>query len=230
MSEKITWWARKLGCWQVDRVCKMNEYRCSWGSFMFSRGFGLGYSVYHDSANIFIYAIFLKVFIKVPMIINQRPGTEDYCASYGFQFGETGWHFNWRDKCKILWYPWSWDHIRHTYLWPDGRSHHDSGKREYQAPEETKTSYPYTYVLKSGEVQFRTAVCNGEEREWRWRCLKWLPYPRRVERTVNVDFSGEVGEQSGSWKGGTIGCSTDWKPGETLQDALRRMEAERVFK
>lgn len=45
-----------------------------------------------------------------------------------------------------------------------------------------------------------------------------------------VEFSDEVGERTGSWKGGTIGCSFDIQKGETAEQALKRMEKTREFR
>lgn len=54
--------------------------------------------------------------------------------------------------------------------------------------------------------------------------------PRVMEvRAIDVQFSDEVGERTGSWKGGTIGCGYNMLPGESPLDTLRRMEAERKF-
>src|SRR6185295_15207727 len=76
----------------------------------------------------------------------------------------------------------------------------------------------YTYVRKSGEAQKRTATFYVEEREWRWKMFHRLPFsfgPKQVRRFINIQFDDEVGEGTGSWKGGTTGCSYDLKPGET---------------
>lgn len=140
---------------------------------------------------------------------------------YGKSTGRRG------DPSTFIYMPWSWEHQRHDYLNPDGSVHHRAGKGDYQPPEETKQTFPYRYTLRSGEVQERTATINGEEREWRWRWFQWLPWPRKISRSINVDFSDEVGERTGSWKGGTTGCGWDWKRGESMEGALRRMERER---
>jgi len=132
-------------------------------------------------------------------------------------------------KKKFIYMPWSWQHVRHDYLNADGSLHHPARQGEYDAPEETKERHPYRYWLRSGKLQERIATVNGEEREWRWRLLTRLPWPRFIRRTINVEFSDEVGERTGSWKGGTTGCGWDWKHGESMLDALRRMERERKF-
>lgn len=157
---------------------------------------------------------------------------------FGFSFfGDALWLYFGKSSGRsddparyIAWYlPWSWEHIRHDYLNPDGSLHHRALPSEYSPPEETKRSYPYSYWRRSGEVQRRTATINGEEREWRWKWFTWLPWPSKIIRTINVEFSDEVGEGTGSWKGGVLGTSHEWKQGEVMEMALIRMERERKF-
>jgi hypothetical protein len=90
-------------------------------------------------------------------------------------------------------------------------------------------SFPYTYRLKNGTVQERTATVIVERRAWRPLCLRWTSLFEKVRTCIHVKFSDEVGEESGSWKGGCIGCGYDLKPGETAEECLRRMEQERKF-
>ncbi len=68
-----------------------------------------------------------------------------------------------------------------------------------------------------------------ERREWRWKWFKWLKWPRCVEQTIDITFNKEVGEGSGSHKGGTIGCGYKMLPNESALQCLRRMEVERNF-
>jgi hypothetical protein len=88
-------------------------------------------------------------------------------------------------------------------------------------------TYPYTYTLKSGVVQHRKALLKVSEREWRWHWFKWLPLTKMVRKTIDITFDDEVGERTGSWKGGTLGCGYNMKPGELPEQTLRRMEKER---
>lgn len=87
-------------------------------------------------------------------------------------------------------------------------------------------THPYKYELKSGEIQNRMATCVVEKRQWH---RKWFPFLKMVQETIDIDFSDEVGERSGSWKGGCTGCSYELKKGETIEQCLRRMEFEREF-
>lgn len=112
-----------------------------------------------------------------------------------------------KDKTSTAIYmPWHWVHRRHTIL-------------------SEKETHEYTYKLKSGEIQNRLATINAEEREWRrW----WLP-SKLIKKFIDISFNDEVGERTGSWKGGTIGCGYEMKQGETPLQTLRRMEVERKF-
>lgn len=140
---------------------------------------------------------------------------EHQCSgpTYGFTFFGDGLHVHW-GKCKgkrddpftIIAMPWAWRHVKHEIL---------------SEPE----THPYRYVLRSGVAQDRVATIKVESRTW-WR--PWIPF-RRVSKYINVEFSDEVGERTGSWKGGTIGCSYEMKRGESPQMTLRRMERERKF-
>jgi len=74
-------------------------------------------------------------------------------------------------------------------------------------------------------VQERTAAIRVEYGRW---SRYWLPRVKE-SRWIDVQFNDEVGERTGSWNGGTIGCSYHMMPGETALATLRRMERERKF-
>lgn len=132
--------------------------------------------------------------------------------TYGFAFFEDllflyyGKNTGRGDKIKAIRMPWYWNHKEHKIL---------------SEPE----THDYTYTLKSGEVQHRKATINAESRAW---ARFWVPF-KRTRKTINIDFSDEVGERSGSWKGGCTGCSYEMKNSETPIQTLRRMEIERKF-
>ena len=98
-----------------------------------------------------------------------------------------------------------------------------------QAVEKTaQETYPYIYDLKSGKRQYRTAAVHIVRMIWKAR---WYPIIWRVKTSTSIDvkFSDEVGERTGSWKGGCIGCGCEMLSGETPLETLRRMERERKF-
>lgn len=123
--------------------------------------------------------------------------------------------------------PWEWDCVRSEIMHTDLKLRHKDWHDETGVWKET---YAYTYVLKSGEIQNRLATVTVDEMEWRWRIFSKLRIgPKKVRRSIWVKFDKEVGERTGSWKGGTTGCGWDIKPGESPRMALRRMELERKF-
>lgn len=71
-----------------------------------------------------------------------------------------------------------------------------------------------------------TARAVIEEREWRFGTgwFRWLSLFRRrkVRRSLDLEFSAEVGPEKGSWKGGTVGSGIDMLPGELHEDAFKR--------
>lgn len=85
---------------------------------------------------------------------------------------------------------------------------------------------PYVYVLKNEETQRVTAKCYKEKRQWH---RKWFPFLKMVRTSIDIAFSDEVGERSGSWKGGVLGCGYDMLKNETMGQCLKRMEKERKF-
>lgn len=133
--------------------------------------------------------------------------------------------------------PWEWKWVRTSNLRKDGNWEHETNKdrKSFWDIDKWKDvlwteTHPYTYILKRARVQERLATIKVEEREWRWRGMQWNPYLKRVKKTINVEFNDEVGEQSGSWKGGTLGCSYTMLKGETPWQTLKRMEIERTFR
>lgn len=132
--------------------------------------------------------------------------------------------------------PWSFTWVRTSALRKEGTWEHETSHKNSKNFWDDKwkdilwnETYPYTYVLKSGEVQHRKATVKIEEREWRRRWLKWTSLGNSIKRTISVNFNDEVGEETGSWKGGTIGCGYNLLPNEKPLDCLRRMEKERKF-
>jgi len=142
-------------------------------------------------------------------------------------------NMNGGNKWWTAYMPWSYQWVRTSYLRKDGTWEHESeGNRKDMYEEKWlpiiwNETYPYTYVLKSGVVQNRKALLKVVEREWRWHWFKWLPLTKMVRKTIDITFDDEVGERTGSWKGGTLGCGYNMKKGELPELTLRRMEKER---
>lgn len=85
------------------------------------------------------------------------------------------------------------------------------------------------YKLSNGTIQKTKAVVRPQRRTWYRHWMKWLPWTHNVEYSIDITFTEEIGEEVGSYKGGTVGCMADIKKGETIVDALHRTMRERNF-
>lgn len=150
--------------------------------------------------------------------------------------------FTQRETSKTFFFPWrEWRHVRHTLFTLDGKLWADlpQGKRGMD-PEQRRRLRDATSGLErlAPRVRFNfldfdgehgVATCHISECEWHRGAglFRWLGYfSKRVERSLMLDFSCEVGKRKGSWKGGTIGHSITMKPGEDAQDSFARYCAE----
>jgi hypothetical protein len=160
--------------------------------------------------------------IKREYVCGDEPQWSAYASS---EFGLT---FHWGQRRKSYDWPWDW----HTLAYEQQIIAGDEGSwvsvfdRDGQPNSET---HPYTYTLRNGTVQERKATISKRRHIITYRAFKRIGWPKWIKESIDVQFSDEVGERSGSWKGGCIGCSYDLRPGETMEQALRRMERERKF-
>ena len=116
-----------------------------------------------------------------------------------------------------------WREDRKTRKKPDCL---DSYHLKRSIEEANSVPLDFTYTLKNGTVQNRIAKVRVERMAHGYR---WLPLPLRITTSIWCEFDGEVGERTGTWKGGTIGCGTEVRPSENAITAFRRMERERKF-
>lgn len=227
--------------------------RFRWGEVSRCWGLGLQLINWGEDRDwsLHITMIFFQAFIKLPFLPARTPRDDDAMAEhwgFSWRWGNDWGNgdsiiLEWGRHRKTLNMPWGWVFHRRSVLAPDGRSwvHELAGfnVRNGEVPVELpvsdkwwslrevpqwKRELPYRYVLRSGEVQERIATIGVEEMEWRMRAFQWLAWPRLVRRCIDVQFSDEVGERSGSWKGGTVGCGYQLLRGELAEECLRRME------
>jgi hypothetical protein len=220
------------------------SYKNSWLVFYFTWNFDISFELcgYFDNRpRINLDLIFFNLTLIMPL----RNGWTDECdpPKWGIAYHhQTIWIYrggkgNWSggNEWWTMYVPWSYQWVRTSNLRKDGTWEHETKgniKDFYKDGWEDviwNETYPYTYILKDGTVQKREATIKVEEREWRWHWFKWLPLTKKVRRTIAIDFNGEVGEGTGSWKGGTMGCGYELLPNETPLQCLRRMERERKF-
>lgn len=169
---------------------------------------------------------------------------EGQCSGpkYGFYFFDTSLVLEWGkskgrrgDPRLHIDLPWALHFHKRSEL-VEGDSYAKGKQGWCEVPKElnhgviaTKWTAPYRYARRCGEVQERTATFYAERWEHRYNWIRWLPFPRRIATSISIDFDDEVGERTGSWKGGVLGCGYDLRPGESPLECLRRMERERKF-
>lgn len=171
-----------------------------------------------------------ELFIRLPF-----NSFKDQCEypDYGIIFysvnGETPNHIWIRRgyRGKTINFPWAYKFWKREVLFKDGNwfRGEDFWDKDKYGDLVLRETFPYTYILKSGEKQERTATVYQEKRYWR----NWFKLNTMMRHYLEIEFSDEVGDRSGSWKGGTIGCSFLMNKGETSEQALRRMEQTRKF-
>ena len=169
--------------------------------------------------------------IDLPFLDRFAYHPEEIMDKWGFYVMERSIWFWWKDKKAVFYFPWDLEHLKCEVMRPDGTWVKESNKwdKDHVPDGRWEATYPYTYTLKNGEVQHRQATIHVERREWRWRWFMWCPLTALVRKSIDIRFDDEVGERTGSWKGGCIGTGYTMKKGETPEQCLRRMERERVF-
>lgn len=227
------------------------QYRMKWGEL------GVGHRGYafdlinfgdEDGWSLHVHALWINAFIKLPLP-EREVRCEDFSPSmsWGFSGGpEFGLHIHRGCKTKVITMPWrDWVQTDHDVRRDDGSwvpfvgSWEEKGREirredgtvvvEGKEPDGRQyETHPYRYVLRSGEVQNVTATISVERRRRKLRWLRWLPFARTTH-AIDVSFDGEVGERSGSWKGGCVGCGYTLRPDETPRECLYRMQEERKF-
>lgn len=177
--------------------------------------------------------LWLHIYLMFPWYTRYEDHYQCSGPKIGFQFfSDLLWIFHGNSTGKsgdrsttTIHMPWHWRFTAHEVL--NAKGEWEPAKRAYMGEIDGRVTetHDYRYTMKSGDVQHRTAEIYIERRKW-WRT--WYPW-KLTRQCIAVDFSDEVGERTGSWKGGTLGCGYDMLPGETAYQCLRRMEAEREF-
>lgn len=151
-----------------------------------------------------------------------------YMDQFVIAYGRKTKHFN---------LPWTLDWIRTSVLGKNNKWYHKTRKnRNMDFWDKNKwkdklfyETHPYTYITKDNNIQKCLATIRVTEREWRWYWFKWLKLTRKIRKDIEIEFSDDIGEKKGSWKGGVLGCSYSMKKNETPYECLKRMENERKF-
>lgn len=224
---------RWLGAsWRDSR----RSYRMRWGELAFGRsGWALQLCLFDERRfSLNVHLFWVNVWVSLPFLSRWAWEPEEMMEAWGATYTGEPWglHLRWGARTKIVYMPWrDWVFIAHEVRRADDTwvPYVGSWERDKEPDGRATEQHPYRYLTRSGEKQEVTATIHAER--WTHR-LRWLRHTRlfqRVRYSINVEFSDEVGERRGSWKGGVIGCGYDLLPDETPVECLRRMESERRF-
>lgn len=238
-GREVNFFLRLLTAWRVNR----ESVDFKWGYFAPRFGFevllhrGGYFDPYYAISFCFIWGLF---HVKLPFKTRLKKGCD--LPRYGFSIhNNTFWVYiggkydEGIGQCQgKQWLTWhlpffSYKFDGHWVVDKNGEYvfiDRDVKPWEFKKANAMSESHPYVYTLKDGTVQKRIATVTKEKRKWH---RKWFPFLKMERVSIDVEFDDEVGEGTGSWKGGVIGCGYDVVPGETMLNALRRMEKERVF-
>ena len=240
-SYELPRWMKWLGIWRINK----ESIDFKWGYFAPRAGFELilNRGTYFDRRYAINFALgWGKFMVYLPFKTQLEEGCD--MPRYGFAVhNDTFWIYKggkYEDgQCQDQWISWYLPFFSYTFdghwIKNKGLQWVKMGNRRNKGPEawqfrESGSAYTekhsYRYTLKNGAVQDRIATCTIEKRKWH---RKWFPFLTMQRQVIDIEFDDEVGERSGSWKGGTIGCSYDMIEGDTIETCLRRMERERKF-
>lgn len=169
---------------------------------------------------------------------------DEYPREYGFCLNEghlsvfLGAQTDDRSTTKIwsCFLPWTqWRHIRHSLFDGDGRHFYTEWEQprgsvfrnDWMARSAAEKACPSAvFDFDDHDGQRIQVACRVEEREWRFGtgAFKWLSLFKKpnIRRSLNLEFSSEVGPEKGSWKGGMLGHGIEMLPDEKPEDAFRR--------
>ena len=236
----------------IERSIDKKEYRFAWGSCHFRRRLGIKLVEIADDDDNTTWSLSLglgvcHLWIHLPKQLSRQhfsePG-QDRLRGWGAEFIEDSddLYVQWNRASRFIQMPWSYEFHHKDIFMADGTWVREPRNKFYDVTADDEKlldhihnnkyqeTVPYRYVLRNGTVQNVQATVTVDEMQWR---RKWLPGTSlfaKTKRTIDVKFSGEVGERAGSYKGGTIGCSYEMQQDEDPIETLRRMERDRKFR
>lgn len=157
---------------------------------------------------------------------NMGNGYDFLQVYYGPQTHDSSTTKSW---CAHL--PWKqWRCVRNSVYDPEGAlfaTEQRGDGRDFRAWWDAKEKCPHSYFgFEDFDGEMIVATCTIEEMEWHrgegwFKWLKWF-WPRKIRRSLNLQFSAEVGPEKGSWKGGTTGHGIEMERDETSFGAFVR--------
>jgi hypothetical protein len=202
------------------------EYKFKWLTYYpFICGFALIYEKagYFDKRPCIQIKLIGLLFIHLPLdskIYSHKS------PKYGIYYHDNGLWFCIGEKIRVVYMFWDKTWIRTSYLMIDNTwfNNNKTNRDDYDMNSLWKLVIKYKYKIENGNSIDVDAVITVEEREWRYKIIKWLKFFSIIHKDLSVSLSTDIGKGRGSYKGGTTGFSVKYEKGETFQQVLERME------
>lgn len=231
---------------------KGRQWNWEWCFGKHARSFHIGCYFGHGDGNDGIMLMFgipwmISLYVGVDGVMRLKKecefGISIHNNSFWFKVLAYSWESNhddpWWRRTHCIHFPWQLDWFKTEILshdrnavWCEVAGHKAKFLDGYEIRKAAEKSvskvYDYVYALKNGTVQKAKATVHVSRMTHRARWWPIIPI-ERVSMSIWADFSSELGEGTGSWKGGVTGCGYTLRPDETPEQCLRRMEAERKF-
>lgn len=189
----------------------------------------IGYNDYGYPLFIFQF-IFGSFYLTLPWKHNIKVEAGCETPSYGIVYHNRSFMVYIGKKIKFINLPSSYVWIRTSLLLKDKTWEHETKKNKknfyYKVwlDKRWQIIIPYKHrTSNEGDIDLEI-TCHITEREWRQKWLKWTKFGAKVKKTLDVDFSEEVGRGRGSWKGGTLGTGFDITKTSNIEEGLKKME------
>lgn len=228
---------------------RLSDNDRNWGPFTLGswhRSFSLAIQGRDDDGNnhssLLLTGFGYALRVRLPLLIEPSGKYHEHQKLYGMNLSDMGngydflqvyygqrTHDSSTDKSWCYHLPWKqWRHVRYSVYTPSGELFCTEKKGEdflsFMRIRDTCPQVHFGFEDYDGEMI--VASCRIEEREWKkgegW--FKWLQWfsSTKTRRSLDIQFSSEMGPGKGSWKGGTIGHGIDMKHGETPRQAFER--------
>jgi hypothetical protein len=220
------------------KIFKEYHKRYKWGKIsFFHKELGIRYnSAYADSGStisidLYLFGIYIFISNKYNQNLWDPKGFE-----ISYYSDSPSIYVRYNQKYNFIYLPWSLEWYRTSVLKKDGEWEHETkgNRKDLYDKEKWKDvlfseTHDYTYITKSGDVQKVKATLRVKIMEWRRRGWMWSKFNGLVKKEIEVDFSEDIGEGRGTYKGGVVGTGYIMLENETPLQTLRRMEREKPF-
>lgn len=224
---------RLIGCEVITSTKWGSTYKFKWGEFAPVRGIGLTLVKQPTKWQLYFGLIFCMVFLTKHRPFVTEKQIKEPEKEYGIRYFDRAIQLPWGTEGRIIQMPWafvwSWTAILNKELevvYVNTKAvgvyvqSTDARQIEDHAKQQVKMIYPYSYVLSNGMIQRRHAHTYIFRTSWRWNWWKWKTITKQY---INVSFNAPIGEKE------VAGTNYEMIPGETMENAVRRMEKEMKF-